>query len=403
VLLLACTSATVAPPGAGAGDEPRDTAESVLGGIDEPDEPEDTAPEEKEEDYGCSSVFDQDIFPTYEVYLAQDDWDALRSEWAMADGTKDYKPLDAFVYGDEAIEDAYIRLKGNSGCCWVGEKMQFVVSFVEEDEDARFHGLRRIAFDSPYYDPAVLRNRLSAYVFHKAGLPATCANNARLEVNGEYFGLYAAMEQMDHEYLERNFGDDAADGNLYKYGYELANNEGADTSKMEAFWSSYDPASFTDYGDPRQWVAEWAGEVVISDGDGYWCCGHNYYLYDHPDNGLMYLAWDMDGTFDWIPTGTSPYWTYGYGYAPHLEALLADSSYAGLFAQDIRAHLEAAYDPDDLVATFDAWVEQTYEAGLEDPYRYYDDTAYVMQLDTLRAYFPARWQYLDDWLTSGGY
>jgi len=41
------------------------------------------------------------------------------------------------------------------------------------------------------------------------GLPSTCANSARLVVNGEYYGLYTNIEYYDHEWQERVFGADS--------------------------------------------------------------------------------------------------------------------------------------------------------------------------------------------------
>ena len=46
------------------------------------------------------------------------------------------------------------------------------------------------------------------------------ANNAKVTVNGQYYGVYTNVERLDKEYLQRNFIED--DGNLYQGGAELA-------------------------------------------------------------------------------------------------------------------------------------------------------------------------------------
>jgi hypothetical protein len=51
------------------------------------------------------------------------------------------------------------------------------------------------------------------------GVQYSCVNHARLDVNGEYYGMYANVERVDREYPERHFDD--PDGNLWKEGREL--------------------------------------------------------------------------------------------------------------------------------------------------------------------------------------
>ena len=78
-------------------------------------------------------------------------------------------------------------------------------------------------FDAPWYDHTLLHERVAFPIFAELGLPYSCANNARVVINGDYYGLYANLERIDHEYLERNFEE--PDGNLYQGGAELKTNE----------------------------------------------------------------------------------------------------------------------------------------------------------------------------------
>jgi len=314
MLLLACVQQSPIRdlPAGTASDTAVEAIEGDDGkdGDDKDDDKEDDDEEEKDDDHGCSSIFDQDELPVYHLEIADQVWAEIQSEYAARDGTKDYHDVESFLLDDETMEHVSIRLNGNEGYSWVGEKMQFVISFVEYDDTLRFHGERHVAFDAPWYDYTYLHNRLATRVLRDLDIPAPCANNALLYINGDLYGLYAHMEQLDHEYLERNFGDDAADGNLYKYGWELANNEGADTSRMSQWWASYDPAVFFELGEPEQWVGEWAAEALLPDCDGYWYSGHNYYLYDHPEQGFLYLPWDLDYTFEMMDPSLDIYSPY---------------------------------------------------------------------------------------------
>lgn len=353
------------------------------------------------DEWGCSPLFDQEHVVAYEIDIAEEEWHILETQWRTWDGTKDYHPLERLTVDGVEVPDAMIRLKGNNSCCWVGEKMQFVLAFNEVDEDARVLGERKVALDSPYYDPTVLKNRLANWFMFRAGVEATCTNSATLTVNGEFFGLYANMEEMDHEFLERTFGDDDADGDLWKYGSVLDNHEDdeVDRARIDRFWSSYAPAETTAMGDPEQWVREWAAEAVLPDGDGYWCCGHNYYLYDHPTRGFLWIPWDKDGTFDWVPVETDPGTLWYPDYTPHMAFLLADPAWRARYVE-VVAEQTTLYGTPEMQDALAEMVRQTYEAGLDDPHRYYDDATYQYWLDDLQAFLPARRAYLDRWVAA---
>ncbi len=366
------------------------------GGDDDDDDDDDDDEDEDDERWDCSDLFNQSRLPVYEIEIDEGDWHYLEQQWKTSDGTKDYVPIQELRVDGEEVPDAMMRLKGNSSCCWYGDKMQFVVAFNEVNEDARFHGLRKVAFDSPFYEPTVLKNRLANWFLHEVGLPGACTNNALMYVNDEYYGIYAHMEELDREFLERHFGDENADGDLWKYGYVLDNHEDeeVDTSRIEEFWSSYAPADTAPMGEPSEWLSEWAAEAVLPDGDGYWCCGHNYYLYDHPERGFLWIPWDKDGTFDWVSYDSDPFYLWYPDYTPHMAYMLAEPEYYQAFAEEMMRQV-GFYGSEEMMAALAEMQEQTYEWGLADPYRYYDDTYYEYYMDNLPIYVEARRGFLD--------
>jgi len=385
-----------------AGPDPQDSAAELPSVPDDTAAPDDSGDTGKtDDDFGCSPLFAQDRLPVYEVTLEERDWHHLQTEWRTADGTKDYFPITQLLVDGEEVPNAELRLKGNSSCCWLGDKMQFVLAFNEIDEDARFEGERKIALDSPFYDPTVLKNRLASWYLLRQGLPAACTNSALLYVNGEFYGLYANMEELDHEFLERNFGKDNADGYLWKYGTELDNHEGEeiDYTRINDFWSSYDPAYTSTFGDVDQWMTEWAAEAVLPDGDGYWCCGHNYYLYDHPEQGMMWIPWDMDGTFDWVGYDIPPDYLYYPDYTPHMAYVLASDEGHAAFVEHIAAASDL-YGTPEMLSALDDMIAQTAEWSAQDPYRYYDQATYETSLANLHPYVESRRAWLDAWLAA---
>ena len=253
--------------------------------------------EEEDDDTACADLYDPSLVPAFEVEISDAQWVALDSDYRQ--GEKEYHPI-VFRYGDEVVEDAMIRLKGNPDFSWFSDKMQFVVAFNEVDPDGRFHGLRKLSLDASWYEPTLLRDRISWQVMTDAGgLPAACANSATLSINGVYYGLYTNIEFFDHEWLERTFGDADATGTLWKYGYDpVTNAEGADDDAIDALWGTTDVDTLAGLGDLDEWTRVWAAEAVLGDDDGYWCCDHNYYLYEHPTRGVLFVPWDFDDTFE---------------------------------------------------------------------------------------------------------
>lgn len=400
LLALACVPTGSIQLAADSGESPDSGTTSSLpgGGEDTADEEpdHDVVPGSDEDLWGCADIFEQDRLPEYKLTLDHQTMRALQTEFAAHDGTKGYHDVEAFEMDGEAVSGVSIRLKGNEGYSWVGTKMQFVVSFTEVDEDQRFHGQRHVAFDATWYDHTLLNNRIGTRFLRRLDIPAPCTNNALLTINDEFYGIYAHMEQPDREYLERSFGKEFADGNLYKYGYELKNNEGADTSRMEAFWSDYSFDSISQYGDPEQWVAEWAAEATMPDWDGYWISGHNYYLYDHPERGLMYLAWDLDATFAYYAAPTYDPFSVYWDYVPHERSVLGEPEYERRFVERIQEYAEA-WPVEEMEAELTEWDAQIRPWLDADPNKSYTieehDTAVAVTLGV----FSQRRDYLLTW------
>jgi hypothetical protein len=349
-------------------------------------------------DDACSDLYAQDAFPRFEVLITADDWAALEADYAA--GQKNYHPI-AFIYGDEVRGDAQIRLKGNPGFSWLGDKLQFVISFDEIDPEARFHGVRKLSLDASWYEPTLLRDRLAWDVMGDVdGLPSTCVNDATLYINGEYYGVYANIEYLDHEWLERNYGDDDATGVLWKYGTEpKTNRETADPAATQAFFAATDLATLRTLGDLGEWELAWAAEAVLGDDDGFWCCEHNFYLYEHPSRGLLFVPWDFDDTFDVVPYDEDPIAGYSNRLfqQPAFLAVIADPTERARYV-DAVATVAEALDPDAALAALDAGEAQLDDAIATDPHRTWGWDEHVQAMARFRAWVRARRAFLDSWV-----
>ena len=156
-------------------------------------------------------------------------------------------------------------------------------------------------------------------------------------INGDYYGLYANVERIDHEYLERHFEE--FEGNLYQAGAELKTNEDVnDTRDIEAYQAAQTLEEIEALVDLDQAVAEWSMEAMIPAMDNYWAGVEiNYYIYNHPSQGFVYLPYDLDisfgdaaytnGTLVWpdaVSADPIHYEHSGWRKEPLVETVLAD-------------------------------------------------------------------------------
>ena len=72
------------------------------------------------------------------------------------------------------------------------------------------------------------------------GQPAPCANNARVTINGQYYGLFVNEEHVGGGFIRRVFPE-APNGDLFAGGYTPKTNElMPNKDKLKAFWAASD-------------------------------------------------------------------------------------------------------------------------------------------------------------------
>src|SRR5262249_48810163 len=142
------------------------------------------------------------------------------------------------------------------------------ISFNEVDKSHRFLGLRKLDLKADPQDLPVLRNRIAGNYMLRLGIPGIgfCASSARLNINGQYYGVYQSVEHVDGDYLARNFPN--PNGNLYKFGYIRQNNlTHPDRSDIDMWHASTDPSVLQAFSNLDQIVTAWASEAVLPQGD----------------------------------------------------------------------------------------------------------------------------------------
>lgn len=349
----------------------------------------------------CADIYDPDIVPTFEVEIAPEELALMEQDCSLE--IKEYRPV-TFHYGDETAS-AMMRLKGNySFRC---DKKQFVISFNETNSKGRFHGLRKIVLDAPWYDQSLLAERMGFSFMQRAGNYWSCVNNARLFINGQYYGAYANVERLDKEYLQRHFPKDEANGNLYEGMDELKTNEEVnDTSRRDALLAAQSIAEISTLSDLDEAVKDWASLAMLPDIDSYWAgVPINVYLYDHPTRGFVWFPYDMDFCLPQFPGDPIPYvnadpLTYrngSWGYIPLVQRVLEDKHYCERFLQELTI-ARAAYDVELMTDQIDTWAAQIEDAVRTDPNKPYSMQEHEAAVALMKEFIRARAAFVDTWL-----
>jgi hypothetical protein len=400
--------------GSGSGSDSTTDGPTADLGTPSADDPNEQIPPVDEE--GCHGIFAQDLLPTFELTISPETWELLESEWNNGQANEDLgvdphpnHPLKEFRYGDVIITDAKIRLRGNPSNWDADNKMQFQIGFDKNNDSGHFLGLKKLLFDAATYNRHMLRDRLSLSVMRDMGLAAPCANNARLDVNGEYYGLFTSLEKLDGNFLERAFDDPT--GDLWdRHNWELKTNlDTANDGRIQALRDADSLEELETYLDLEQALRVFAAEAILPNSDGIWAGGLNFYVYDDPLRGkFVVVPWDLDNGLDRFngpPDGEYPInpdpvvWekptTHG---RPWYDLALGDPEWFSYYLQSLEQQLASGYAIEELHARIDTWTAQIQDSVFEDANKPYSNDLYLNKVEELHEYVQGRHDFMVNWL-----
>jgi spore coat protein CotH len=160
-----------------------------------------------------SKLFDDSKVHTIDIEINEENWNTLQ-ENAVA---KEYQICNVIVDG-ETLENVAIRAKGNSSLTSVAssdsERYSLKIEFDKYSDGLTYHGLDKLNLNNLISDNTYLKDYISYDMMNYMGVDAPLTSFVRVSVNGEYFGLYLAVEGVEDAFAQRNYGSDI--GNLYK-------------------------------------------------------------------------------------------------------------------------------------------------------------------------------------------
>ena len=126
--------------------------------------------------------------------------------------------------GTYTFDSVGVRLKGNSSDFHPGDKKAFKIDFNKFKVGQNYDGLKKLNFSNCFKDPTFMREKLFFDLCRAHGVPAPRANYANVKYNGEDWGFYTLIEQIDDQFLDWRIGNDS--GNLFKAGSNFSGGDG---------------------------------------------------------------------------------------------------------------------------------------------------------------------------------
>lgn len=147
---------------------------------------------------GDALLFDDSVLQRVELRVNQRDWDTLRERYTQ----NTYYPAD-LVWRGQTVRNVGIRSRGSG--TRNGVKPGLLIDFDRYVQGQRFLGLKALVLDNHLQDPSGMREALTMSVLRRFGLPAPREAHAEVHVNGEFFGVYSIVENIDSVATARLF------------------------------------------------------------------------------------------------------------------------------------------------------------------------------------------------------
>lgn len=247
-----------------------------------------------------------DPLPVYELKVSAEEWEKL----LRAPRSDERHPAKFTAGGREYSAD--VRYRGDWARTWPKKALKI---FFEKDKD--FEGQHTLNLNSNWRDPAFVREQLAYQIYAACGVPAPKTRMVKLNVNGEFHGVFLEVEQPAKPFLkhvglkgavlykgnsprlradERDLGAESA----FHEHYEKQTHKDEDYRDLQSF--CHDLATATDvteffatHVDMDRYVSFLAASALVQNWD--WFSKNHYLVLDAADSKKwLVVPWDLDRT-----------------------------------------------------------------------------------------------------------
>lgn len=234
--------------------------------------------------------------------------------------TGEFHSADIYI-NNECVSNVGICIKGNMSYRTVSSsdsnRYSFAVDFGKYQADNNYYGLNSIVLNNNSGDPSFLKEYISYEMLKKINAPTPLCTFARLNINGEYFGLYTMVESPYNSgsFTQRIFGTNE-NTDMYEAGIgssfaseeslkniTLTSGNSENSSDITSLYNTISNLNEDNYKsienilDVDSFLKYVAGNVAFGSYDSYLSSqAQNYYLLHY--NGKFYvIPWDYDKSF----------------------------------------------------------------------------------------------------------
>ena len=148
------------------------------------------------------------------IIMDDDTWNTMLAN-AM---TEEYYVCDVVINGTR-VNNVAIRPKGNTSLSAIAmdpdtNRFSLKLEFDHFVDGQTCYGLDKLILNNNYADATNMKEAVIYDMYQYLGATASLYNYAKISVNGEYWGVYLALEGVEQSFMLRNFG--TQDGKLYK-------------------------------------------------------------------------------------------------------------------------------------------------------------------------------------------
>ncbi len=288
-------------------------------------------------------------------------------------------------------------------------------------DDQLFQGRKKLNLQSDTWDASLMRSKLAFDEYQIAGALAPNAEWVHLQLNGQFIGVYTAVDQIDERFLTIN--GRPATGNIYKpfdFLVLLKNDEDyerlaeKETNKGQG---AYDIQEFVeiinvtpaplirekllDVLDVEEYLNWYSANQLLSNWD---IAGHNFYLYHDLDRDKWeIIGWDPDVSYVQyempIDEGTrnSPMYGEPYWWDRLLDRVLAIPQFRRMYCLRLIKLLETTFADGERLARMEAGYQRILfdaERDVRKPGWHENDIWFYPSLNALKKFVAARNRYL---------
>lgn len=161
-----------------------------------------------------SKLFDTDEPITVNIVIDDAEWDDILTNAI----DEEYHQCDVEING-ETFYEVGIRTKGNTSLTTIAsdpttDRYSFKLEFDQYVNGQTCYGLDKLVLNNNYADATNMKEALIYDMYQYLGVDASLYNYAKIYVNGDYWGVYLALEAVEDSFMLRNYGTE--DGALYK-------------------------------------------------------------------------------------------------------------------------------------------------------------------------------------------